>query len=69
MATAVEFSYWMFAVVRDISGKQLPAHHTLGTSYHALGSIKTILFCQNHCSESGVGIASVENDQVRVFIS
>jgi len=30
-------------------------------------SIKISLFRQNHCSESGVGIAS-ENDQDRVFL-
>jgi len=67
VATAVEFSYWMFAVLPDVRGgsgrKQIPAHHTLGMSYsyHTLGSLKIILFCQNHC-ESRVGITSIEND-------
>jgi len=42
--------------------KQVPAHHALGMSYHTLGSIKTILFLQNHC-ESRVGITSIENNQ------
>jgi len=41
----------------NYSFKQVPAHH-------ALGSIKPILFHQNHCSESGVGIAIIENDQL-----
>jgi len=34
MATAVEFSYWMFAVLHDVSGEswhnQVPAHHAPG---------------------------------------
>jgi len=68
--TAVEFSYWMFAVVLKIIGfrwrKQVPAHHALGTS--SPRPIITILFRQNHC-ESRVGIENVEIEYFSIYLA